>query len=143
MYRKVLKSKIHRATVTHADLDYEGSITLPPHLMQLADIAEYESVCVWNVTNGSRLETYAIAGIEGADDICMNGAAAHLTHPGDLVIIACYQYLESDAVSDHRPNLVFVDEHNKVKELRDEVAGPQTPLSPQSQNGQSLQGPSR
>ncbi len=73
MYRKFLRSKIHRATVTQADLDYEGSLTLPPDLMRASDIAAYEAVCVWNVTRGTRLETYAIEGIEGSRDICANG----------------------------------------------------------------------
>ncbi len=124
MFRKVLRSKIHRATVTAADLDYEGSITIPPELMKTAQIHEYEAVCVWNVTNGSRLETYAIKGEQGSNDICMNGAAAHLIHAGDMVIIACYQFLESDEVADHKPVLVFVDENNQIKDIRAEVAGP-------------------
>ncbi|HBE70907.1 MAG TPA: aspartate 1-decarboxylase, partial [Planctomycetaceae bacterium] len=90
MYRKLLRSKIHRATVTQADLDYEGSLTLPPKLMRAADVLAHESVHVWNVTRGTRLETYAIEGEEGSQDICANGAAAHLIRPGDIVIIATY-----------------------------------------------------
>ena len=124
--RRLLKSKIHRATITHADLHYEGSITIPPSLLKLADINEYEVVNVWNVTSGNRLETYAIAGIKGSSDICMNGAAAHLMKPGDLVIIACFTYLNSVEVSKHKPKLVFVDENNQPKSITSEIAGPQT-----------------
>ena len=124
--RKVLRSKIHRATVTHADVHYEGSVTIPPELLVAADIREYEAVSIWNVTSGTRLETYAITGVPGSQDICINGAAAHLMRPGDLVIIACFGWMDSDALSGYKPKLVFVDEQNRVKELRAEVAGPQT-----------------
>ncbi|MCI5064596.1 aspartate 1-decarboxylase [bacterium] len=122
--RKILHAKIHRATVTHADLHYEGSITLPPHLLEAAHLLEYEAVSVWNVTSGTRFETYAITGLEGSSDICVNGAAAHLVSPGDLVIIAAFNYLSGSELSDHRPYLVFVDEKNEIKELRDEIPGP-------------------
>ncbi len=101
MFRKFLKSKIHRATVTQADLDYEGSLTLPPDLMRAANIAPYEAVVVWNITRGSRLETYAIEGVEGDRDICANGAAAHHIRPGDMVIVATFLYLMND-VADAR-----------------------------------------
>ncbi len=122
--RKVLLSKIHRATITHADLSYEGSISLPPELMQASGIDEYEAVNVWNVTNGNRLETYAIRGQTASTDISINGAAAHLVNPGDLVIIACFGFLDSEQVSAHKPKLVFVDQNNRIKELRDEIPGP-------------------
>ena len=127
MFRKVLHSKIHRATVTHADLHYEGSITLSPELLQAAKIGSYEAVNVWNVTQGTRFETYAIEGESGSSDICVNGAAAHLVRPGDLVIIACFSYLVSDQLPLHKPTLVFVDENNQIREIRDEVAGPHEP----------------
>ena len=91
--RKVLRSKIHRATVTHADLDYEGSVTIPPELLTASNIAEYEAVSVWNVTRGTRFETYAITGLPNSTDVCVNGAAAHLVEPGDTVIIACFGWI--------------------------------------------------
>src|SRR5947209_15119169 len=92
--RFMLKSKIHRATVTHADVDYEGSVTLDPRLLEAADILPYEKVHVWNVTRGTRLETYAIPGEAGSGVVCINGAAAHLARPGDLVIIATFVDLD-------------------------------------------------
>lgn len=127
-YRKVLRSKIHRATVTHADVHYEGSITVPPDLMAAAGIAEYEAVNVWNVTSGTRFETYAILGEIDSRDICVNGAAAHLVTPGDLVIIACFQQLSEEALADYKPKLIFVDDGNRIISERSEVAGPNTPI---------------
>ncbi len=126
MYRKFLRSKIHRATVTQADLDYEGSLTLPPNLMRAADIQAYEAVQVWNVTRGSRLETYAIAGEEGGLDICANGAAAHLICPGDVIIVATFSFLV-DAHEDTtsvEPKVVFVDSTNQMIHVSREIAGP-------------------
>ena len=122
-YRKMLKSKIHRACVTQADLDYEGSITISPELLKAANILPYEAVNVWNVTAGTRFETYAITGEKGSTDICVNGAAAHLVTPGDLVIIASFtQVLEEDCAS-LVPTVVFVDQFNRLKEIRPEVLG--------------------
>lgn len=126
MHRKFLRSKIHRATVTQADLDYEGSLTLPPNLMRAADIQAYESVQVWNVTRGTRLETYAIEGDEGSLDICANGAAAHLIRPGDVIIVATFAYL-LDETSDPvvvQPKVVFVDSDNKMLRVGQEIPGP-------------------
>jgi aspartate 1-decarboxylase len=123
-YRKVLHSKIHRATVTQADVHYEGSITIPPDLLEAASLAEYEAVNIWNVNAGTRFETYTIRGQDGTRDICVNGAAARLVAPGDLVIIASFKSIPESRLADHRPFLVFVDEHNCIKELRNEVAGP-------------------
>ncbi|TWT81833.1 Aspartate 1-decarboxylase precursor [Planctomycetes bacterium CA13] len=123
--RKLLSAKIHRATVTGADVDYEGSVTIPPELMRAAGILPYESVHVWNTTRGTRLETYAIAGLPGSSDICMNGAAAHLMQPGDRVILATYTFVpESDAVN-HQPKLVFVNQSNQIIHSGPEIAGPQ------------------
>ncbi|MDI9818725.1 MULTISPECIES: aspartate 1-decarboxylase [unclassified Legionella] len=119
-YRKMLKSKIHRAQVTHADLSYEGSITLSPELLTAADILANEAVNVWNVTAGTRFETYAIAGRKGSSDVCVNGAAAHLVTPGDIVIIASFIQLAGDVCHHHQPKVVFVDEHNQIKEMRPE-----------------------
>lgn len=122
-YRKMLKSKIHRATVTEADLDYEGSITISPELLKAANILPYEAVNVWNVTAGTRFETYAITGEKDSTDICVNGAAAHLVTPGDLVIIASFaQVLEEDCAS-LVPTVVFVDQFNRLKEIRPEQLG--------------------
>lgn len=123
--RKFLHSKIHRATVTHADLHYEGSVTIPPELLAAADINEYEAVCVWNVTRGTRFETYAITGLPNSTDICVNGAAAHLVSPGDIVIIACFGFIPDAAVPTHKPRLVFVDGSNRILPSRAEIAGPQ------------------
>ena len=117
MQRTLFKSKIHRATVTEADLDYEGSITIDAALMQAADIVEHEQVHVYDVTNGSRLTTYAIPGAAGSGVVCINGAAAHLVQQGDLVIIATYAEYDEREASQHRPNIVLVDADNRIAEL--------------------------
>ena len=124
MTRTMLKSKIHRATVTGADLEYEGSITLDPELMALADIYANERVDVWNVTTGSRLHTYAIAGQPGSGVVCVNGAAAHLVSKGDLVIIGSWQEMSDEEAAEHIPRVVFVDEHNRPKDMGREVEIP-------------------
>ena len=126
LYRKMLRAKIHRATVTDADLHYEGSLTVPPELLELADINEYEAVSVWNVTRGTRFETYAISGIRGSGKICVNGAAAHLAGPGDLVIIAAFAQVPEDLVDSFRPTVVFVDEENRAVRTGVEIPGPHT-----------------
>lgn len=119
--RRMLKSKIHRAFVTHADLDYEGSITLSPELLEASDILPYEAVNIWNVTAGTRFETYAIEGAPNSLDICVNGAAAHLVTPGDIIIIASFIQLEEAHCRALIPTVVFVDEFNRIKELRPEM----------------------
>ncbi len=121
----MFKSKIHRATVTHADLHYEGSISVDVDLLKAADILPYEKVAVWNVTRGTRLETYAIEGEAGSGVICLNGAAAHLNQPGDLVIIATFAEVEESEAQSWKPTVVFVDEKNRMVEKRAEVPGPQ------------------
>jgi aspartate 1-decarboxylase len=121
MRRRMFASKIHRATVTCADVDYEGSVTIDHDLLDAAGILEWEEVQVWDVTNGARLSTYAIAGPRGSGVIGINGAAAHLVHPGDVVILATFVDLDDAEARDHQPNPVFVDEHNRVKELRPEI----------------------
>src|SRR5438477_12404948 len=113
MRRYMLKSKIHRATVTEARVDYVGSITIDADLMQLADIAPYEKVLVADFDNGSRLETYAIEGPPGSGAICMNGAAARLVERGDKVIIMTFADYEDDDARRHRPQVVFVDDENR------------------------------
>jgi len=125
MSRKMLRAKIHRATVTQADVHYEGSITIDRRLMDATDLLPNEAVCVWNVTNGNRFETYAVEGAPDSGVICVNGAAAHLVSPGDLVIIAAYTWLEEEAARAYEPKVVFVDERNRMREKRAEVPGPQ------------------
>jgi aspartate 1-decarboxylase len=112
MKLNVFKSKIHRATVTHADVEYEGSVTIDAALMEAASILPFEAVHVWNVTRGTRLVTYAIEGPRGSGAVCVNGAAAHLNVPGDLVILATFADLTPDEARRHRPRVVRVDEHN-------------------------------
>ena len=125
MQRTMFKSKIHRATVTHADLDYEGSVTIDLDLLKAADIVEHEWVAVWNVTNGQRIETYALAGDPGSGVICLNGAAAHRFDPGDLVIIATRAELSDAEARIHKPTVVLVDEHNRIRSSKYvETAGP-------------------
>ena len=123
-YRRMLRAKIHRATVTEANLHYEGSITIPPDLLQISGIAEYEAVHVWNVTRGTRFETYAILGEPDERAICVNGAAAHLAGPGDLVIIAAFADVPESCVASFRPTVVFVDAENRVTGTGPEVPGP-------------------
>jgi aspartate 1-decarboxylase len=110
----MLKAKIHRATVTGADLDYEGSIALGPELRQAAGILPFEKVEIFNCNNGERFATYVIAGRDG--EVSVNGAAARLVQRGDIVIIVAYAEVEADEAPSHRPVVVLVDEHNRVKE---------------------------
>lgn len=125
MRRVMFKSKIHRATVTQADLDYEGSVTIDSGLMEAADILPNEQVAIWNVTRGTRLETYALPGEPGSGVICINGAAAHLMQPGDLVILATFASLDEAEVRSHRPKVVLVDAQNRIKHPSvDEIPGP-------------------
>lgn len=114
MRRVLLKSKIHRATVTEANLDYEGSVTIDEELMRAADIVEFERVEIYDVTNGARLNTYAIRGEPGSGVICINGAAAHLVKPRDLVIIATYAEYEEREIATHQPRVVHVDQENRA-----------------------------
>ncbi len=114
MLRTMCKSKIHRATVTGADLNYVGSITIDPVLMEAADLLEYEQVSVVNVNNGARLETYVIPGVPGKGEICLNGAAARLVHPGDKVIVISYAQYDEKEMERYRPVFIFVDEQNRI-----------------------------
>ena len=115
MLRTLLKSKIHRATVTEADLGYEGSISIDGDLMDAADLVDCERVEVYDITNGSRLATYAVPAERGSGAIRINGAAAHLVKPGDLVIIASYAQLEDRQTRSHRPRICFVDAQNRLR----------------------------
>jgi aspartate 1-decarboxylase len=124
--RTMLRSKIHRATVTEANVDYEGSITIDRDLMEAADLLEYEQVHVLDIDNGARLETYVIEGERSSGVICMNGAAARLIHEGDKVIILSYQVV-SEADAPHvQPRIVFVDSRNRIAHREKEVYSPFT-----------------
>ena len=125
MRRTLFKAKIHRATVTHADLDYEGSVSVDEDLLEAAGIWEYEAVHIWNITRGTRLQTYAIQAERGSGVICINGAAAHLNRPGDLVILATFAEMEESEARSFKPTVVLVDRENKIvsKDLV-EIAGP-------------------
>lgn len=114
----MLKAKIHRATVTRAHLDYEGSVTVDRTLLEASGIHPYERVEIYNVTRGTRLATYAIEGEAGSGAIEINGAAAHLAGPGDLVILAAYCEMAPEEVPLHRPKLVFVDGRNRISETK-------------------------
>ena len=116
MIRTLLKSKIHRATVTEANIEYEGSVTIDRDLMDAADMLPYEKVDIWNCTNGNRLSTYVIEGERGGRQICVNGAAAHLMKPGDLVIIASWADLPDAEARDFEAKRVFVDHENGIRE---------------------------
>jgi aspartate 1-decarboxylase len=124
MFRTMMKSKIHRATVTRADLDYVGSITLDAALMDAADLLEGEQVAIVDVTNGARIETYAIPGERGSGVVGINGAAAHLVHPGDLVIIISYALLSDSEARSLQPRIVHVDEKNRIAKLGNDPAEP-------------------
>lgn len=117
MYRTMLKSKIHRATVTQADLHYVGSLTVDQDLLDAADLLPGEQVAVVDVTNGARLETYVIPGERGSGVIGVNGAAAHLVHPGDLVIIISYAQLDDETARTYQPRIVHVDAANRIIDL--------------------------
>ncbi len=123
MRRTMMKSKIHRATVTEANLDYVGSITIDRDLMDAADLLPNEKVQIVDNDNGNRLETYVIEGERGSGVIGLNGAAARLVHPGDTVIIISYAELEDAEARQHDPTVVFVDDNNRVAEIGPEVAG--------------------
>jgi aspartate 1-decarboxylase len=125
MRLNVFKSKIHRATVTHADLEYEGSVTVDSDLLDAAEILPYEAVHIWNVTRGSRLMTYALPGPRGSGAICVNGAAAHLNEPGDKVILATFADMTRAEARRHRPIVVRVDDQNRQTDDESlEVPGP-------------------
>jgi len=122
MLRTMLKSKIHRATVTEADLHYVGSVTIDADLMDAADLLEGEQVTIVDVTNGARLVTYAITGKRGSGVIGINGAAAHLVHPGDVVILITYGTMTDAESREYKPRIVFVDAHNRQVDLGSDPA---------------------
>jgi len=120
----MLKSKIHRAIVTGADVNYEGSVTLDPELMRAADIVPYEQVHVVDVNNGSRLVTYAIEGTPGSGEVVLNGAAACLVNTGDIVIIVAYRDVPETEVAAHKPRLVYVDIQNRITRVSEGMPAP-------------------
>jgi aspartate 1-decarboxylase len=122
--RIMMKSKIHRATVTQADLDYVGSVTLDAGLMEAADLLEGEQVAIVDITNGARIETYVIPGPRGSGVIGINGAAAHLVHPGDLVIIMSYAMLDDAEARTLEPRVVHVDDRNRIVKIGNDAAEP-------------------
>jgi aspartate 1-decarboxylase len=111
----MLKGKIHGATVTDANVAYEGSITIDADLMEASDVVPHEQVCVWSLTSGERLETYAIPGKAGSGEVCINGAAAHKIKKGEVVIIATFAWLDEAEIHQHLPRVVFVDQRNRIK----------------------------
>lgn len=127
MRRRMFLSKIHRATVTHADLQYEGSVTIDQVLLEAAGMLEHEEVHIWNVTRGTRMATYTLAGPPGSGVICINGAAAHLNKPGDVVILATFADMDESEARRHVPTVVRVDSRNQLIEIRGETPGPAMP----------------
>lgn len=121
MFRTMLKSKIHRATVTQCELHYEGSCAIDENLLEAADILENEQVHIWNVSNGERFVTYAIRGARGSGMISVNGSAARRASNGDLLIIASFAQVHEEHLARHKPRLVFVDAHNRATGERDHV----------------------
>ena len=128
MRRTLLKSKIHRATVTDADLEYVGSITLDPLLMEATDLVVHEKIEIYNVTNGERFSTYVIEGQRGAGEVVLNGAAAHRVTQGDLVILCSYAELDEEELANHKPKVVFVDPENRIIEKSEAVVAHRRPL---------------
>ena len=112
--RKLLKAKIHRATVTGTDLHYEGSISIDRALMEAVDLAEFEAVHVWNVSNGERVETYVMPAESASGEISLNGAAARLFHKGDQVIIASFCWLDEESLEIHKPKIVILNAENRI-----------------------------
>jgi aspartate 1-decarboxylase len=130
MRRTMLGGKIHRATVTGADVEYEGSVTIDRDLLDAADIREHEVVHIWDVDNGARLQTYTIAAERGSGTVCVNGAAAHLIHTGDRVIIASFVELEDAECAHWVPSVVFVNAQNRIVARREELAGQSETVAP-------------
>ena len=121
MLRVMLKSKIHRATITEADLSYEGSLTIDANLMQAADILPYEMVHIFNISNGERFQTYAIDGEAGSGVMCLNGAAARKGTPGDLIIIATFATYDDAVLQEHHPKIILVDSQNRQRNAGDKI----------------------
>ena len=121
MKRRLLKSKLHRVTVTHSELEYEGSVAIDGRLLDAADILEYEKLEVYNITNGERFSTYAIRAEEASGIISVNGAAAHRANPGDVVIICTYADIDERELTNFKPLLVYVDNDNRITHTRNAI----------------------
>lgn len=121
MKRRLLKSKLHRVTVTHSELEYEGSVAIDSRLLDAADILEYEGLEVYNITNGERFSTYAIRAEEGSGIISVNGAAAHKANPDDIIIICTYAELDEKELTNFKPRLVYVDSDNRITHTRNTI----------------------
>lgn len=121
MRRILLRAKLHRVTVTHSELDYEGSVAIDARLLEAADIREYERIEVYNIRNGERFSTYAIRAEAGSGIISVNGAAAHKADPGDIIIICAYGEFEEGEAAKHKPRLVYVDGHNRITHTRNSI----------------------
>lgn len=121
MQRTLLKAKLHHARVTHSELEYEGSCAIDGHLLDTAGILEYEQIQIYNMNNGERFTTYAIRAEDHSGIISVNGAAAHKANPGDRVIICTYAVLSQQEVINHKPNLVYLNEKNQIKECRNAI----------------------
>lgn len=121
MQSTMLKCKIHRATVTHSELDYEGSCAIDGQLLDAAGIHEYEQIHLYDITNGERFVTYAIRAEDGSGVISINGAAAHKANPGDLVIIAAYAGISEQELAAYKPTLIYVDENNRISRTGDSI----------------------
>ena len=121
MFCTMLKAKLHRARVTHAELEYEGSCAIDSGLLELAGIREYEQIDIYNVTNGERFTTYAILAERGSGTISVNGAAAHKASPGDILIICAYVALDAQELARHKPSLVYLDENNRVSRTSNSI----------------------
>ena len=121
MQRTLLRAKLHRVHVTHSELNYEGSVAVDGHLLDAADIREYERIDVYNIKNGERFSTYTIRAKEGSGIISVNGAAAHKAQPGDLLIICAFGILEEKEITNFKPRLVYVDMHNRITHTRHSI----------------------
>ncbi len=121
MLTTMLKAKLHRARVTHSELEYEGSCAIDGHLLEVSGIREYEQIEIYNVTNGERFTTYAIRAEDGSGIISVNGAAAHKANPGDIVIICAYVGLDAKELAAHKPKLVYLDEKNEITHTRNTI----------------------
>lgn len=121
MQHTLLKAKLHRARVTHSELEYEGSCAIDSKLLDTAGIHEYEQIHIYNINNGERFVTYAIRAEEGSGIISVNGAAAHKAAPGDIVIICIYTQVNHQELANFKPTLVYLDEHNKITHCRDSI----------------------
>lgn len=121
MKRRLLKSKLHRVTVTHSELEYEGSVAIDSRLLDAADILEYEGLEVYNITNGERFSTYAIRAEKGSGIISVNGAAAHKANPDDIIIICTYAELNEKELTNFKPRLVYVDSDNRITHTRNAI----------------------